>query len=618
MVGVGAVITYFAYQLPDVDDLAAFSRRPSIELRDSDGRVFATYGDHVGDVVRPESAPPHLVDAVLAIEDRRFYSHHGVDPLGLIRALYLNWQAGKLVAGGSTITQQVAKNVFLTNERTLARKVQEALLALWLEHRFTKDEILTIYLNRVYLGAGAYGMDAAARRYFGRRARDLSLYEAAILAGMLKAPSRLNPLADKEAAHERAKVVLGAMVEVGAITPETSAAALRDRDLGRGGPGGEGGARYFADWITDELDSLVAYRDRDLIVQTTLDRRVQDAAEQALSTGLSAADPAARIGQGALVAMRDDGRVLAVVGGRDYRTSPFNRATQARRQPGSVFKPVVYLAALEAGWQPDDHVLDAPITIRGWSPDNFLGRHRGEISLSRALAESVNTAAVRLSEQVGRANVVRMARRLGITAPLAAVPSIALGVAEVTVMEMTGAFATIANGGRGAWPYGIVEIRDRRGAVLYSRAGGGPGQTVSARATQALRRMMEGVVAWGTGKRAKLDRPAAGKTGTSQSFRDAWFIGFADSLVAGVWVGNDDGTPMRKVTGGTVPAEIWAAFMKSALGPPRPDPAPVAEASAPAVVPSVPRPGSSPAATVLSDSGADPIGALLGALPIDR
>ncbi len=429
-----------------------------------------------------------------------------------------------------------------------------------LESRFTKDELLTIYLNRVYMGAGTFGVDAAAHRYFDKSARQLSLHEAAVLAGLVQAPSRLNPAHDTTAANDRARVVLGAMVDAGYISAATAVAA-RAGAVRRGGVSATiPNQRYFADWVRTRVAGYVGHADADLQVETTLDPRLQSAAEAAIAEVLDDTEA----GQVALVAMRHDGAVVAMVGGRDYRTSQFNRATQSMRQPGSAFKPIVFLAALEAGYDADSRIVDTPVAVGGWQPANDGDRYYGEVTLREALARSLNSVAVRLTEQVGRRDVIALARRLGISAELEPHPSLALGAAEVSLLELTGAYAVIASGGFGVSPYGVHAVRERDGDRPNEVAGSGLGRVVDRRHVQAIDDMLGAVVTWGTGTAAQIDARAAGKTGTSQGNRDAWFIGYAGDLVAGVWLGNDDGSSMANVTGGGAAARIWRRFMELA------------------------------------------------------
>jgi penicillin-binding protein 1A len=572
VVAVAGVVGWYAADLPDVESALQPTRRPAITVLAANGTELATYGDFFGRPVTVSELPPALPHAVLAIEDRRFYDHVGVDALGLARAMLVNVRAGTVVQGGSTITQQAAKNLFLTPNRTIKRKVQELLLALWLEQRFSKDQILAIYLNRAYFGAGAYGVDAAARKYFNRPATQVSTYQAAMLAGLLKAPSRFNPLANPELAVERTRGVLESMVEAGLLTANAAAAAWQERNravvMRKVAPS----ARYFVDWVVGQLPSFVSDRDRDIIVLTTLDPRLQRVAEERVESMLKS--PAARTagaGQAALVAMTPDGAVRALVGGRDYGESSFNRATQAYRQPGSAFKPIVYAAGMEAGLTPDSHMTDGPIRLAGWSPKNLNGRYQGDVSLRSALALSINTVAVQVGQHAGIRRVVDVARRLGIGADLDPNASLALGTSAVSLVELTGAYAAFATGGIGVWPFCIEEVRDADGDVLYNRAGSGPGRVISASSARQVTDMLVSAVDWGTGKAAAFGRPVAGKTGTSQNYRDAWFIGFSADLVAGVWMGNDDERAMNEVTGGTLPAKLWRAFMVDAHAqrPPR-------------------------------------------------
>jgi penicillin-binding protein 1A len=555
------VIGFFALTLPDTGDLTVAQRKPSITLLAGDGTMIATYGDLFGEPLRLKEMPKYLPGAVIATEDRRFYSHFGVDPIGLARATFANLRAGHVVQGGSTITQQLAKNLFLTPDRTFTRKIQETLLALWLEHKFSKQQILEIYLNRVYLGAGTYGVDAAAHRYFNKSARDVSLYEAAVIAGLLKAPSRFSPANDRARAAQRAEQVLANMADAGFITTAQAQTAAQQKPQLAKTPSLSRGSRYFADWIVDQIAGFSGTQDRDLVVTTTLDPKMQAAGEKSISDTLDRNGDKYEVGQGALVAMTPDGAIRAMVGGDDYADSQFNRATQALRQPGSSFKPVVYLAAIERGLRPTDHFIDQPVRIGKWEPHNFENKYRGDVSVADALALSLNSVAAQVVQRYGVSNVIATARQLGITADLAHDASIALGTSEVSLIELTAAYAPFASGGDGAWPYGIVEIRDAHGGVIYRRDGSGPGRVIDPGVAGIMNQLLSGVIGYGTGKAAKLDRPAAGKTGTTQDSRDALFIGYTADLVCGVWFGNDDDSPMKNVTGGTLPARTWHDFM---------------------------------------------------------
>ena len=585
-IAVVAVCGYFAFTLPKISDLAAVGRRPSVTLLATDGSLIATYGDLFGEPLRLKDMPRYLPEAVLATEDRRFYHHFGIDPIGLGRALVADIRAGHVVQGGSTITQQLAKNLFLTPERTLGRKVQEAELAIWLEHRFSKEQILEIYLNRVYLGAGTYGVDAAARRYFGKSARDVSLYEAAVIAGLLRAPTRFSPANDRERAAARAHQVLDNMVTAGFITqPQMAAAESQKTQLARVEPV-LAGSRYFADWISEQIAGFAGFNSRDLVVKTTLDPKMQAAAERAIADTLAKDGEKAEASQGALIAMTPEGAVRALVGGRDYADSQFDRATQALRQPGSSFKAFVYLAALEHGIRPSDHFMDAPIRIGNYQPHDFGGKYLGDVTVAEAVAESINTVAVQVEQRVGIDAVIAAARRLGITSELHRDLSLALGTNEVTLMDLTAAYAAFASGGEGAWPFGIEEIRDRDGQIIFQRQGSGPGRVIDPQTAATMNMLLAGVIDHGTGRAAQFGLPIAGKTGTTQDYRDALFVGYTADLVATVWFGNDDNSPMKDVTGGGLPARTWHAFMVEATRgePARPLPSAsvaVAQATAP-------------------------------------
>ena len=560
--GLAAVTAWYGWDLPDIARLETPERRPAITLTTADGSVFARFGDHHGGKVAFRDLPPHLVQAVIATEDRRFFRHGGFDPWAVIRAMVANIRAGAIRQGGSTLTQQLAKNLFLTPRRNMRRKVQELLAALWLEARFTKQQIFAIYANRVYLGAGIHGMEAAARRYFNKSIRKVTLHEAALLAGLLKAPSRYSPLRNPGNAKSRAEQVLNKMVAAGYLSAADAAAAPR-RSFARVRSRATS-ARYFADWIMERVAGFVGDGAGDLVITTTLDSRLQKLARATLTARLKRDGKRQGVSQGALIAMSPAGALRAMSGGRGYRESQFNRATQALRQPGSAFKLFVYLAGLEAGLTAESRLVDRPVDVNGWKPRNYSGRFGGETTLGDAFARSLNTIAVQVSEHAGRSKVISAARRLGVTAKLKSHPSLALGASEVTLIELTAAYAVIANQGTAAWPYGITEIRDSTGSVVYRRGGSGGGRVVDRRHVAALNRMLQKTVAQGTGRRARIGRRAAGKTGTSQDWRDAWFIGYTADLVTGIWVGNDDGSPMKKVTGGGMPATIWRGFMAEA------------------------------------------------------
>jgi penicillin-binding protein 1A len=470
-----------------------------------------------------------------------------------------------LSQGGSTITQQLAKNLFLSRSRNLMRKLQEVMLSLWLEHKFTKNEILELYLNRVYFGAGAYGVEAAARRYFGKSARDVSLSEAALLAGLVKSPSRLAPTRNYDGAERRSQLVLAAMTEAGWLKTDTAQAAMALGPTIVKASGG-GSSNYVADWVMDVVNDTVGLVEEDIVVDTTIDPNLQAAAEKAVLDQLMQKGGRYGVEQGALVAMTPDGAVRALVGGRNYAENQFNRAVSARRQPGSTFKPFVYLTALEHGLTPQTIREDGPMEISGWRPENFNHEYFGPVTLAHALSSSLNSVAVRLTVELGADAVARTARRLGITAKLDPNPSIALGTSEVSLLEIVSAYAPFANGGFLAPAYVVERVRTAHGGrTLYARTRTSPVRVADSRSIAMMNAMMHEAAVSGTARRADLPGwPLAGKTGTSQEFRDAWFIGFTSQLVAGVWLGNDDNTPMGKITGGGLPVEVWSQFMKAA------------------------------------------------------
>lgn len=555
-------ILWCIYTMPDIEKAVERTRQPSTMIIAENGNEIHSFGNVYSEVVYLDELPPYVADAVISTEDRRFYEHFGFDIISFTRAMLVNLWHRSYVQGGSTISQQVAKNLFLTANKTIKRKVQELLLAFWLESKFTKDQILTLYLNRVYLGAGTYGIEAASQKYFQKSSRDMNLLEAAIIAGMLKAPSRYNPIASEERARERAAVVLDNMVKAEAITEEQRQNALKMK-LGPEKSYKVKGARHFADWVYQDVNDYIGERDNDIYVATTLDQDIQQKAEKILHDSLKAW--AARdVTQGAIVVLDKQGAVKAMVGGVNYEKSQFNRAIQALRQPGSSFKPFVYLTALENGFYPDDVVNDSPINIRGWKPENYDKQYHGEVTLTEALKDSLNLATINLANAVGRDKIIKTARRMGISTPIENTPSMALGAFEVKVLDMAVAYASIANGGYEVWPYAIQEIYTRDGYQLYMREQDDPNQILDEDAVEELTQMLEEVLDSGTGKRAKLPFFAAGKTGTTQDYRDAWFVGFTDNYIAAVWVGNDDNSPMKGVTGGTLPAQIWKEVMLAA------------------------------------------------------
>lgn len=561
---VGAVVWVGAH-LPSISSLEIPKRPPTIQIVGTDGSVIATRGEMPGANVSLKDLPPYLPNAFIAIEDRRFYSHFGIDPIGIARAAIANVLHRGVSQGGSTLTQQLAKNLFLTQERTLQRKLQEAELALWLERKYSKKDILELYLNRVYFGSGAYGIEAAAQKYFGKPAKDVTLFEAAMLAGLVKSPSRLAPNRNPEGAEKRAGTVLAAMLDAKLITAAQEKIALAHPSFAVK-PTGAGTINYVADWIGEVLDDLIGQVDQNIVVGTTIDPKLQSVAETAIIDELAAKSVQFNVSQGALVAMTPNGAVRAMVGGRNYAESQFNRAVTARRQPGSAFKPFVYLTALEAGLTPDTVRQDAPIDVKGWKPENYSHQYFGPVTLTQALAMSLNTVAVRLGIEVGPQNVVRTAHRLGIASKLEPNATISLGTSEVSPTELVGAYATFANNGVAVSPHVITRIKAAdTGKMLYVRPADSASQVIDARYVAMMNAMMHETLVIGTAKKADIPGwYAAGKTGTSQDFRDAWFVGYTAHLVTGVWLGNDDSSPTKKATGGGLPVEVWTRFMKAA------------------------------------------------------
>jgi penicillin-binding protein 1A len=559
-----AGLVWIGIHLPPIQSLEIPKRPPSVLIVGVNGATLATRGDMGGAAVPLRELPDYVPKAFIAIEDRRFYSHHGIDPLGIVRAAAADVLRRGASQGGSTITQQLAKNLFLTQERTISRKAQEVVLALWLEHKFSKAQILELYLNRVYFGSGAYGVEAAAQRYFGKSARQLTLAEAALLAGLVQAPSRLAPSHNPDGAERRARIVLTDMAEQKLVGDDTARLAL-SHPARATKAAGAGSVNYVADWVMDAVNDIVGSFDQDIVVETSIDPTLQGAAERALTDTLSQKGEKLGVGEGALVAMTPDGVVRALVGGRNYGESQFNRAVAAKRQPGSAFKPFVYLTALEHGLTPDTVREDGPIAVKGWRPENYEHDYMGPVTLTQALANSLNTVSVRLTLEFGPAAVIRTAYRLGITSPLEPNASIALGTSEVSPLELVAAYAPFANGGFAVSPHVIERVRTTDGKTLYARSTQILGRIVDPRYVAMMNTMMHETLVSGTARHADLPGwLAAGKTGTSQDFRDAWFIGYTSHLVAGVWLGNDDNSPTRKATGGGLPVEIWSRFMKTA------------------------------------------------------
>ncbi|MBN9073403.1 MAG: penicillin-binding protein [Rhizobiales bacterium] len=572
-IGGAGLVVYYAAKMPTVTAWTIPDRAPNIRIVSADGALLANRGMTGGEALGLHEMSAYIPKAVIAIEDRRFYSHFGIDPLGLARAVVQNVTSGRVSQGGSTLTQQLAKNLFLTPDRTLERKVQEVLLALWLEHKHSKDQILEMYLNRVYFGSGAYGVEAASRRYFNKSARDVTLAEAATLAGLLKAPSRLSPARDPKAADARAQLVLAAMRDQGMIGDKQLMAAMSAPSR-RAPSYWTGSEQYVADRVVEELPQLIGEVRSDIVVETTVDMGLQKVAEKSIRDLVDGQGKKLNVTQGALVSIDGNGGVRAMVGGTDYASSQFDRASEARRQPGSAFKPFVYLAAVEEGRTPDSVRNDAPIRIGKWTPDNYRGKYYGKVTLATALAKSLNSVAAQLAMEVGPKTVVDTAHRLGIESSLQANVSIALGTSEVTPLELTAAYVPFANGGFRPEVYFIRRVRTLDGAVLYEHRQGAMPRVLRPEIVGMMNAMMSGTLASGTAQKAAFGWPAAGKTGTSQNSRDAWFVGYTADLTTGVWFGNDDGSPMRKVTGGMLPAAAWHDFMAAAHKGKTPEPLP--------------------------------------------
>ncbi len=559
-IAVAGYVGYVALRMPQASTWDIPQRPPNVRIIDRNGFLIANRGTTGGEALSLKEMSPWIPKAVVAIEDRRFYDHYGVDPIGIARAMVTNIIHSRSKQGGSTLTQQLAKNLFLSPDRTLERKVQEALLALWLEHKYTKDQILEMYLNRVYLGSGAYGVEAASRRYFGKSAKDVDLMEAATLAGLLKAPSRLSPARDPKAANDRAKLVLAAMKEEGMVNDREVAMAEAE-PMARPQSYWTGSENYVADQVVQQLPFLIGETDKDIVVETTLDMTLERAAEEAIRTQISENGDKRNVSQGALVSIDKSGAIRAMVGGVDYAQSQFNRATDAKRQPGSTFKPFVYLAALEAGRTPNSIRNDAPVRIGNWTPRNYGGKYMGEVTLTTALSHSLNSVAAQLIMEVGTDKVIEVAHRLGIHSALSDNASIALGTSEVSLLELTGAFVPFANGGYKPQLRLISKVEDTNGKTIYDFGEITANRVVEPDIVGMMNAMLEQTVENGTARKAAIDRPAAGKTGTSQDFRDAWFIGYTTDYVTGIWFGNDDGHPMKTISGGSLPVRAWKSYM---------------------------------------------------------
>jgi len=560
----GLATSYIFFSLNERGLLKIPEREPGIMMLSNNGSVLSEEGAFFGDAAHIADLPEYVPNAVIAIEDRRFRSHFGIDPIGLGRAIARNILSGHLVQGGSTLTQQLAKNLFLTQEKTATRKAQEAVLAVWLESKFTKDEILQLYLNRVYFGSGAYGIEQAAHIYYNKSANELTIMEAATLAGVLKAPSNYNPAKNPEASMTRAKLVIDSMVNEKFITADDATEAINTA----GGVTPEvslPAKQYAVDWISKQLPLLVKNYDQSIIIETTIDPTIQANAEKAMRKRLNENGKKLNVSEGAMVVMDPTGAVIAMIGGKSYQKSQYNRAIAASRQPGSAFKPFVYEAAMENGFTPDSIEIDEPVRIGNWSPENYKQKYLGEVSLEQAFAQSINTVAAKLAVNVGTDKVAAVAQRFGITSALTHDASLALGTSEVSPMELVTAYVPFANGGTAVQPYVVKRIVTRDGKVLYERKGDGLGQVISENNLGEMNRLFRAVVQNGTGVKAQFGNfDIGGKTGTSQNYRDAWFVGFTPYMIAGVWMGNDDNSPTKNVTGGSLPTLVWRDVMEPA------------------------------------------------------
>ncbi len=559
-----AFILYYIHDLPDVNSLQSLKKQRKITILASNNLILTNYGDLYSKYTSYNDIPKNIANAVIATEDRRFFNHFGIDLIGIIRAFYSNYKAGYVVQGGSSITQQLAKIAFLSSDKTIKRKIQELVLALYLEHKFSKQEILTMYLNRVYLGAGIYGIDGAAKYYFGKDLKDINLYEASIIAGLLKAPSKYSPTNNIELSGERAYQVLLNMEDAGYITEKDIQDISDNPVFLETSALGSGNSLYFCDYVLDLAQNIIEDTQTDLIIKTTLNLAMQTRGEQVIKNYLAHHGEKLNIKQSALVALSKDGSILSMVGGKNYRESPFNRATMSHRQSGSAFKLFVYLNAIEQNNLNEySKVIDAPINIGKWHPKNYTRNYLGEIRLKEAFAKSINTVAVRLTENAGRGNLIRLAKKLGINANMSPHPSISLGIAEVSLLDLTNSFAVINNNGRKTIPYAITEIKNPKGKLLFKKTHNQETQVISSNTNHIMKSLLKEVIDNGTGGSAKINHKSTyGKTGTTQNYKDAWFIGFDDQVTCGIWVGNDDNKPMNKVTGGGAPAIIWQEFMR--------------------------------------------------------
>jgi penicillin-binding protein 1A len=554
----GIFVAIARSEIDSFEDLKATPNGQMIRIRAADGTVIQSLGPSFGRWLTINQLPSEMRDAMVAVEDRRYYMHPGVDPIGITRSFYARAVQGRWTQGGSTITQQLARNIYLNSDKEFGRKIREIILALAMETKFSKDQILELYLNKVYFGGGAYGIDAASRKFFDHGAEDISLAEAAIIAGLVKAPSRFAPTANAQAAVDRAEVVVAVMQDAGMITA-TEAAGVKPADVKLAAGSPQDSVRYFTDWILPQLNGLIDETEEPIDVWTTLDLKMQRAATAAIAANVT------RGAQGALVSIDRDGAVKAMVGGTDYVSSNYNRAVTAVRQPGSAWKLFVYLTALEAGFRPEDIVEDKPVEIDGWQPKNSGGKYAGSISLRTAFAYSKNTVAAQIGQEVGTSSIANMARRFGITTLINTQPSMVLGTSEARVIDMTQAFAAVAAKGRKVTPYGISKVTTIDGETLYAAKPSGSVQLVDDWVAGAMTDLMQSAVATGTGRAANIGRPVAGKTGTTSSNKDGWFLGFSSGLTTGVWMGRDDARSIGGLEGGRAPAQAWASYMRIAV-----------------------------------------------------
>ncbi len=556
------VLGIFVYiargELDSFEDLKSSPNGQMIRIRAADGTVIQSMGPSFGRWLTIKQLPDEMKNAMVAVEDRRFYKHPGVDPIGITRSFWVRIRDGRFRQGGSTITQQLARNIYLNNNKELGRKLREIVLAMAMETKFSKDQILELYLNKVYFGGGAFGVDAASRKFFDHGAEKMSLAEAAIIAGLVKAPSNYAPTADPKAALGRAGVVIEVMQDAGMITAE-EAANVKPAQVKIASQPPQSSVRYFTDWALPQLEGLIDEREKPIDVWTTIDLKMQGQAVAAIRSNVP------RGAQGALVAMDRDGAVRAMVGGTDYVTSNYNRAVTAMRQPGSAWKLFVYLAALESGYQPEDKVVDEPVEIDGWKPKNSGGTYAGSITLRTAFAYSKNTVAAKLGQEVGTSTVANMAKRFGIGTKISTSPSMVLGTSETRVLDMTRAFAQVAAKGKSLTPYGISKVATIDGDVLYTAKRSKSIQLIPDYVAAAMIDLMQTAVNTGTGKGAQIGRPVAGKTGTTSSNKDGWFLGFSSGLTTGVWMGRDDAKAVGDLQGGKAPARAFSAFMRLAV-----------------------------------------------------